>query len=83
MRFKFAKSRVENIVLPHGMTAIGERAFFQCESLKSITIPASVSHIESDAFCECIRLESVYTTEGSYAAQWCRENGLEDKLMFQ
>ena len=41
------------------VTSIGERAFDECTSLKSITIPASITSIGEDAFKGCTSLESV------------------------
>ncbi len=47
---------------------IGDRAFYNCSSLKSITIPDSVTSIGSSAFYGCSRLTSI-TFEGT-KAQW-------------
>ena len=41
------------------VTSIGERAFYQCTSLTSVTIPASVTSIGERAFYQCTRLTSV------------------------
>ena len=47
------------------MTDIGEGAFRDCSSLKSIEIPAGVTSIGDQAFLECRNLESVTFAEGS------------------
>ena len=48
-----------HFVIPNGVTRIGEKAFFWCESLTSITIPDSVTHIGDSAFYLCESLKSI------------------------
>lgn len=48
-----------DVMIPDGVTEIGERAFYCCKSLKSVVIPDSVQLIEFLAFANCIALESV------------------------
>ena len=43
----------------HPVTSIGERAFFCCSDLTSVTIPNSVTSIGEGAFYECTNLTSV------------------------
>jgi hypothetical protein len=45
--------------LPASVTQIGERAFFGCTSLASITLPASVTQIGEGAFWDCTSLASI------------------------
>jgi len=47
------------ITIPNSVTAIGNRAFFDCTSLARITIPASVTSIGREAFAYCTSLASV------------------------
>ena len=54
----------ENLVIPGGVTEIGERAFENCTSLESVEIPASVTEIGGYAFCNCTNLAEV-TIPGS------------------
>jgi len=43
----------ERAVLPHGLTKIGDNAFYTCRSLKWIAIPNTVSDIGNWAFYHC------------------------------
>ena len=52
------------------VTAIGNKSFFNCDSMTSITIPASVTHFGSDAFKNSDSLTMTYYL-GS-VEDWCR-----------
>lgn len=59
----------KDIVIPssnqgYPVRTIGERAFFEDETITSVTIPRSVKTIESGAFWECASLSAVYLEEG-------------------
>ena len=58
--FSFAPASVfGDVVIPEGVTTIGDSAFSGCSSLESIVIPKNVSKIGSSAFKNCSSLESV------------------------
>ena len=65
------------VIIPDSVTSIGERAFWGCESLTSVTIPDSVTSIGGGAFGRCESLTSVtvpngVTSIGEYAFSECK-----------
>ena len=70
-----------DVVIPEGVKAIGERVFYGCKSLKSVTIPEGVTEIGGFAFRGCTELREVTApksvkTIGRYAFGDCK--GLEN-----
>ena len=67
---------LQTIVIPEGVTSIGEEAFRECTNLTSITIPSSVTNIGSSAFYYCSSLTSITIPESvtgidNYAFYYC------------
>ena len=56
------------IVIPSGVTAIGDYAFNYYDSLESVTIPDSVRVIGNDVFEDCYSLKNI--NFGGTKAQW-------------
>lgn len=50
---------ITKIVIEYGVINIGEKAFYNCDSLKEIKIPSSVTCIGSSAFEECDNLHNI------------------------
>ena len=59
-------SLVTDLVIPAGMTSIGKYAFYNCDSLESVTIPDSVTSIGEGAFSGCDNLEITINTDDKY-----------------
>lgn len=49
-KFAFARSGLQRVVIPEGVTSIGCGAFYHCDALTDVTIPGSVTTIEENAF---------------------------------
>lgn len=72
---RYRKDIPENLVIPNGVTAIGDRAFQECP-LKSVVIPDGVKSIGIGAFSSCWKLANVeipgsVTEIGSRAFNYC------------
>ncbi|KAL7540551.1 hypothetical protein ACHAXR_010894 [Thalassiosira sp. AJA248-18] len=61
--FSSLKKLVE-VELCEGLEEIGNRAFYECVSLRRITIPSTVLRILNYAFSNCTQLEEVELCEG-------------------
>ncbi|MBO7304349.1 MAG: leucine-rich repeat domain-containing protein [Clostridia bacterium] len=59
---------VTELVIPDGVTSIGNYAFLGCSSLRRVTIPDSVTSIGSCAFLGCFNVGVVYITD---IGAWC------------
>lgn len=57
-------SKVESVVIPEGVEAIGYNSFRDCENLKSVTLPGTLKIIEGSAFFNCKALEEITLPEG-------------------
>ena len=58
------RDSVTKIVMPNGVTSIGDLAFCGCESLTAIEIPSSVTEIGAYAFFRCSGLTSITIPKG-------------------
>ena len=68
--------KLVDLIIPDGVTIIGDSAFSGCSSLTSITIPDSVTSIGDSAFRDCSRLTNItipdsVTSIGDSAFSYC------------
>lgn len=57
-----------NVVVPEGVSEIGGKAFFDCDSLTSVVIPWGVRKIGEGAFYGCMTLREIVF--GGTEEQW-------------
>ena len=58
------RGNAANVIIPEGITAIGEEAFKFCEKqITSVTIPLSVASIRVEAFSGCSNLKEIIVNE--------------------
>ena len=67
----------EEVILPAGLTHIGDSAFNGCENLTAITLSAGLTHIGDSAFENCNNLTAItlpagLTHIGASAFWWCK-----------
>ena len=54
---------VTKVIIPASVTIIGERAFYNCEKIKSIELPKKLNSVGNYAFSGCSSLESLTLPE--------------------
>jgi len=53
------RRNIKNVIIKDGLTTIGDKAFYGCSGLTSVTIPNSVTSIGNRAFYDCSGLTSI------------------------
>jgi hypothetical protein len=51
--------KVKSVVIPKGVTKIGDKAFSNCSSIEKISIPSTVTSIGEQAFIWCSQLKEI------------------------
>ncbi len=71
----FMGGAFQKVVLPDGMKEIGERAFADCLTLKTMRIPASTTIIEPDVLSGIPEGFTILGERGSYAEDYAKSHG--------
>lgn len=61
---------VRTLVIPEGVTEIGEYAFSSCDNLQSVTLPATLESIGASAFSGCTSMTSLDIPANAVVADW-------------
>ena len=69
---------IKDLVIPNGVTSIGQYAFYGCASLTSVVIPDSVTTIGSQTFSGC-NVSEIYITD---IGAWCNISGLIELMSY-
>lgn len=60
----FAGRYIEELIIPEGVTEIGEAAFADCKNLEKVTLPSTLKKIGREAFARCRLLAEIILPEG-------------------
>lgn len=52
-----SRKDINSVVLPNGLTAIGDIAFYDCKNLVTVNIPSTVTKIGEYAFAHCEKMQ--------------------------
>ena len=80
--FSDENTEITDLVIPEGVTNIGDMLFYGCTGLTSVTFPSSVTRIGSVAFYGCTSVTKVIVPD---IAAWCNisfGNGLSNPLVY-
>jgi hypothetical protein len=59
IKYQWKDAGYAHVVIPSGVTSIGDRAFYCYEGLRSVTIPGNVTSTGINAFSDCTALTEV------------------------
>jgi hypothetical protein len=66
---------ITSVVIPEGVTFIGNGAFRNCENLSSIILPSSLKTVGDGTFAGCKELYNLVIPEGITVVKWLDQSG--------
>lgn len=77
--YAFCGTGLTSVVIPESNTLseISQFCFFQCASLKEVTIPVTITKIPKDCFKECPQDMVIKAYSGSYALSYAKKYNLK------
>lgn len=77
--YAFCGTGLTSVVIPESNTlsSLPQFCFFQCASLKEVTIPVTITKIPKDTFKECSDELVIKAYTGSYALNYAQKNGIK------
>lgn len=77
--YAFCATGLTSVVIPESQTlsSLPQFCFFQCASLKEITIPVTITKIPKDVFKECPDDLIIKAYSGSYALNYAQKNNIK------
>ena len=71
----FIRTGLREVVIPYGAKLISSEAFRECKNLEAVYIPETVTTMHINPINDCPNA-IIYCTADSYAAGYCKDNGL-------
>ena len=72
-----SRDAIKTLIIPDGVVVIEDEAFI---GVSTVVLPASLKSITGDPFS--VNTKSIAVYKGSYAEEWCKQNGYGSKLVY-
>ncbi len=64
------KTRLRTVIIPEGVTSIGNDAFSGCYNLARVELPSTLTNLGSNVFANCNQLTAIEIPKSLDAAEW-------------
>ena len=65
----YEEAGIEEVVLPEGLTSIGNQAFSGCPDLQTVNLPEGIVSVGASAFARCSALSEVFVQKAEYGVR--------------